>query len=54
MIDVRFEAARHTNQAQGRGWDFSPARSRRYPVHLIRASAVLVVGCLCLGALWFL
>jgi len=27
---------------------------RRYPVHLIRASAVLLVGCVVLGGLWLL
>ena len=37
-----------------RGWDFSPARPRRYPVNLIRASLALVAGCLIIGGLWLL
>jgi|GEM_PF-2594859 len=52
--DHRFDAARATNQAQGRGWDFSPARPRRYPVNLIKAVLVLGVSCLIFAALWSL
>lgn len=54
MTDARFESARATNQAHGRGWDFTPVKSRRYPVNLIRASLALAAGCLVLGALWLL
>ena len=54
VADQRFEAARETNQGQGRGWDFSPARSRRYPVNLIKAALVLGIGCLVFAALWSL
>lgn len=54
VADQRFEAARETSQGQGRGWDFSPARPRRYPVNLIRAVFVLGIGLLVLGALWSL
>lgn len=54
ISDTRFEAARQTNHGAGRGWDFSPAKRRRRPVHLIRTCLVLGVGCLVLGALWLL
>lgn len=54
VADQRFEAARQTNQAQGRGWDFSPGRRRRYPVNLIKAVLVLGIGCLVFAALWSL
>lgn len=54
VADQRFEAARETNQGQGNGWDFSPARPRRYPVNLIKAALVLGIGCLVFAALWSL
>lgn len=54
VADQRFEAARETNQGQGRGWDFSLARPRRYPVNLIKAALVLGIGCLVFAALWSL
>ena len=55
MTDARFESARASNQAHGRGWDFTPAKPRRYPVNLIRVSAVLLVGvALFIAALRFL
>ena len=54
VADQRFDAARATNQGDGRGWDFSPGRPRRYPVNLIKAVLVLGLGCLLLGALWSL
>ena len=53
-LDCRFDAARATNQSAGRGWDFSPAHPRRYPVNLIRASLALAAGCLIIGGLWLL
>ena len=53
VADQRFEAARETNQGRGRGWDFSPARPRRYPVNL-KAALVLGIGCLVFAALWSL
>lgn len=51
-LDCRFDAARATNQSAGRGWDFTPARPRRYPVNLIRACLVLGAGCVVIAALW--
>jgi hypothetical protein len=44
MTDARYESARATNQAPCRGWDFTPAKPRRYPVNLIKTCAVLIIG----------
>lgn len=52
MSDALREIARHTNHGAGRGWDFAPAKPRRYPVHLIKASAILLAGCAVIAALW--
>lgn len=52
MTDARYESARATNQAHGRGWDFTPVKPRRYPVNLIRVSAVLLVGVAVVIILW--
>lgn len=52
--DARYESARATNQAHGRGWDFTPVKPRRYPVNLIRVSAVLMVGVAVFAVLWSL
>lgn len=54
MTDARYESAQLTNQAQGRGWDFSPYRTRRYPINLIKASLVLAAGCVVIAALWMM
>lgn len=41
-IDPRFEAARQTNAAPCRGWDFSPSPAPRRNMLAIIASAAIV------------
>ena len=47
MIDARFEAARQTNQSDGRGWDFrdnpEPSKSG---VTIAIFAAVIIAACL--------
>lgn len=48
-IDPRFEAARQTNAAPCRGWDFSPSPAPRRNMLAIIAAATVVATALVVG-----